>query len=1572
MNKTIWSILFFVLCITPIFSQNSHVFNQETPRAFIENKGQFDQRDWKRNSKILFAINENPFYVFFKPDGITYRLDKMIKKGEGEEEFEHFEEEGGEEERVNISELINIEFVNSNPDVEVVSEGELSNYYNYAVKDKNTGTYSSIDRIKGYKKLIYKQVYNKIDLVYEFHPQGGFKYSFILHPGANPKDIKLKYVSSTTKVDDEKVLIELRNDEINIETSLGKIIEKRPFSFYEQSKNEIKSSYKFQNGVLTFDLENYDANKEIIIDPWVASPTFNSSTAVWEVETDAAGNVYAIGGETPMELKKYNSGGTLQWTYTTPWDTSSIWLGTLATDANGNSYVTSGTSPAMHKVNNAGSMVWSSVLGGTVTNSEWWSITFNCDETKLIVGGTDGSLFDFYATIYEIDVTNGNVTNTVHLIHTNLNGGGIGATPEEVRSIASSKNAKYIYLSHNHVGMLSQDFTLCSSTPTPDFQVDNQYNLGYKCENYLPQSQNGGGLKALVANDNYFYTHTGDQIHQWSLTGTLLASAPIPGGGNTTDPLTGKYVVYNCGLDVDDCGNVYAGSHNTIVKFDANLNQLSTGAVSIYVYDVSVNSNGEVIAGGAQSNNSATNRNGRIESVNMGACAQYALVCCDASFCPPAPMCTSDAPINLTAATSGGTWSGTGITDATNGTFDPSVAGVGTFTITYTLPCGTQTQDITVGSCAALSVCVESNGDLTVSGGVGPYTWEYYDSGSSTPITNQTECQSCGYTWQGFPINQCLNGITPVTTCTVPAGWVNNGTGVTNTPVSGYNQMQVTDGNGTVYSMPDITTLSPCSSTCTPPTLTYTQVDVTCQGGADGSINLTVTGSSTYTYSWSNGATTQNLTGLSAGTYIVTVTDQADATCTATTTVTINDGAAPPTVTANAAPSTTVCSGDMVTLTGGGASTYTWDNGVSDGVPFAASTTTTYTVTGTDANTCTNTASVTVTVNNCTTPTASFTISSNNICQGDCITITNTSTGTSGSELYGWQFNGGTPANSTSQNPGSVCYNTAGSYWITLVITDASFNFLDSTGMAVSVNTCSVPVASFTPSQTTICENGCVDFTDNSVGTTGTVTYNWSFPGANTTSSTLQNPTGICYATAGTYTVTLQITDQVGTDDTIMTNLITVNTCTTPTAGFTISSNNICQGDCITITNTTTGTTGSELYAWSFNGGTPSTSTSQTPASVCYNTTGTYWITLVVTDASSNFLDSTGMAVTVNTCNLPVASFTVSQTTLCENDCVNFTDNSTGTTGTVAYNWSFPGANTTSSTQQNPTGICYATAGTYTVTLQITDQVGTDDTIMTNLITVNACGPPVASFTSDTLICEGNCITYTNTTTGGGASYVWTFQGGTPSSSAQTNPTVCYSDSGTYQTTLIATNTYGVDTVSQMVTVQPSPYVDAGFNESINAGVSVNLNAFGSGGSSYVWTPPYGLSCTDCQDPIASPDSSTMYYVTLTNSLGCSSTDSLYIDVTLVEAIGVPSAFSPNGDGVNDVLKVEGAGISKLDFKVYNRYGQLVFEATSQTTTWDGTFNGKPLNPGVFAYVVSYTLYSGEEGVLKGNVTLVK
>jgi len=157
----------------------------------------------------------------------------------------------------------------------------------------------------------------------------------------------------------------------------------------------------------------------------------------------------------------------------------------------------------------------------------------------------------------------------------------------------------------------------------------------------------------------------------------------------------------------------------------------------------------------------------------------------------------------------------------------------------------------------------------------------------------------------------------------------------------------------------------------------------------------------------------------------------------------------------------------------------------------------------------------------------------------------------------------------------------------------------------------------------------------------------------------------------------------------------------------------------------------------------------------------------------------------------------------------------------------------------------------------------------------------------------------------------------------------------------------------------------------IDIGTSTTLSPAGSTGN-YIWSPILGLSCSNCLNPNASPINTTTYTVTVTDANGCSASDDVTVFINVVEGVGVPNAFSPNGDGQNDVLLVRGNGIEKINFIVYNRYGQKVFESTNQSEGWDGTHRGKTLNTGVFAFTLEYNFFGQETESLTGTITLMK
>jgi gliding motility-associated-like protein len=280
-------------------------------------------------------------------------------------------------------------------------------------------------------------------------------------------------------------------------------------------------------------------------------------------------------------------------------------------------------------------------------------------------------------------------------------------------------------------------------------------------------------------------------------------------------------------------------------------------------------------------------------------------------------------------------------------------------------------------------------------------------------------------------------------------------------------------------------------------------------------------------------------------------------------------------------------------------------------------------------------------------------------------------------------------------------------------------------------------------------------------------------------------------------------------------------------------------------------------------------------------------------------------------------------------------------------------------------------SGTYTYT--VVNSCGSATATVD--VTVNTCATVDAGFTiSDSTICLGDCITLTDTSVGTITSWMWDFGGAvSPNTTADQNPTVCPNTTGSFVITLVVSDGTSSDTTTHTLSVYESPTVDAGTDTTIAAGETVTLySSVSTAGGIYSWDDPNDVDCSDCASINVAPDVTTTYILTYSTLDGCSAVDSVTVIVGLDEAIGVPNGFSPNNDGNNDVLFVKGSGISSMSFAIYNRYGQKVFETTNPAEGWDGTFNDKPQNPGVFVWYLEYTLTDGTSELMKGNVTLIK
>ncbi len=742
--------------------------------------------------------------------------------------------------------------------------------------------------------------------------------------------------------------------------------------------------------------------------------------------------------------------------------------------------------------------------------------------------------------------------------------------------------------------------------------------------------------------------------------------------------------------------------------------------------------------------------------------------------------------------------------------------------------------------------------------------------------------------------------------------------------------------------------------------------------GDTATVSAQTIGAGPFTYSWSStpagtsGSTVSIPVAPTQSTlYSVDVTGQCGMVTTANVFVSVN-----PLPVANVSPDDTICTNETLNLNGiptGGVTPYShlWtgtgqpflNNSTITNPVFTPATAGNYTLVYevSDPIGCSAKDSLSVVVNS--TPNVNIT-GNNPLCLGDADTLV-----ASGGGTYLWDNGSNSP---------SIIVSPIVNTNYTVAVTNAS-NCTDSTTVSVQVN--AVPTASISGSAI-ICQGNSTTLTANGGGS-----YVWN-NGAITPSITVSP------SADSTYLVTVM--NASGCTDT---SSILIQVTSNPIASIT-GNDSICAGSSTVLT-----ASGGGTYLW--NNGATSTSINMSPVADttyevivdlggCFDTTnfnvtvsplpivnatgnnvvcngqsttltatggGTYsWntgsnldsivviptittnYTVIVTNAN-NCIDSTTLNVTVNP--LPTINIT-GNVNICEGITTSLT-----ASGGLSYVWNT--SDTTSIINVSP-----VVNTNYTV-------IGTDANgcVDSNQVTVTVLPKPTASISGSNVICDGESIVLSGA---GGGTYLW--------STSDTMQTITATPNDTTNYTLIVNMNGCLDTSNYTVAVIPLPNVSAFNDTTIILGQSANLLAQGAG--PFTWTPTDGLSCTVCDNPTATPEETTTYCATGTEN-NCSNTACVivYVD-NICGDLFVPNAFSPNDDGENDCLKVYSNCLATVLFRVYSRWGELIYESDDIDGCWDGTNNGSELNTGVYTYTVQATLINSEEVELKGNTTLFK
>ncbi|MGG9964511.1 gliding motility-associated C-terminal domain-containing protein [Ferruginibacter sp. SUN106] len=192
--------------------------------------------------------------------------------------------------------------------------------------------------------------------------------------------------------------------------------------------------------------------------------------------------------------------------------------------------------------------------------------------------------------------------------------------------------------------------------------------------------------------------------------------------------------------------------------------------------------------------------------------------------------------------------------------------------------------------------------------------------------------------------------------------------------------------------------------------------------------------------------------------------------------------------------------------------------------------------------------------------------------------------------------------------------------------------------------------------------------------------------------------------------------------------------------------------------------------------------------------------------------------------------------------------------------------------------------------------------------------------------------------------------------------------------TLTVTDNYGCNfTVTDDVLITMRPPVPAFAGNDTNAIYGIPHQLSGSGGKFYLWSPSTPLNNAFAQKPLATLYNDTYFTLTVTDDIGCTNTDDVLIKVYKGPTYYIPNAFSPNGDGMNDVFRPIPVGIAFTDyFNVYNRLGEMVFQSNQWLKGWDGTYKGKPAAAGTYVWLIKGMDKYGKVVEMKGTVILVR
>lgn len=707
--------------------------------------------------------------------------------------------------------------------------------------------------------------------------------------------------------------------------------------------------------------------------------------------------------------------------------------------------------------------------------------------------------------------------------------------------------------------------------------------------------------------------------------------------------------------------------------------------------------------------------------------------------------------------------------------------------------------------------------------------------------------------------------------------------------------------------------------------LTVDGNSIGCTGKQFGNAWATASGGvAPYSFQWNNGATSDSIDSLNAGTYVVTVTDdegckQIDSFSVTNTAPLVIDS-----IVTTDVPCYNDSSGSAIVNASGGTSpfSYIWNNGdttqtIKD-LPAD-----TFSVTVTDVGGCSD--ADTIIIQEPPKLNASIDSSKDPSCYGstDGMATVNVS---GGSPPYTYQWD-----DSSSQTTPTASGLPDGEYTVTVT---------DDSGCVAIDTTVLVEPDSFTITLTTEQAISCYGAQDGVVSASvGGDTSKHSFTWAN------QNGPMATGLDAGKHTVTVT-TDSSGCNQTASITLSQPDSIQLTTTETDV----LCFGDSTGSASITASGDNGPPFSYNWSTGDTTTSISGLPA-------GTYDVS--VTDTNSCTNEATVVIDQPSALQLSTSTTPLS--------CNNSSDGSatvdvSGGKTPYSYKWNDTDSQTTSTAKE-------LEAGNYSVT--VTDQNGCTATA-TALV-----GQPNPVAVQELDVVDESCPDAVDgavfaKATGGTSPYSYVLQNDTSMEGAFNG----LKGGKQYKLTTIDDNGCQSDT---LVRVNQPNEVVVDFDRdqlTVKLGQGQRLKPIlmpaDTGAYSYRWEPSTGLSCLDCKQPVANPYQETNYELTVYDQNGCQYSETILVNVANPEVLYIPNAFTPDGNERNDEFKIYGEAINDIHLEVFNRWGELVFETKDPSEGWDGTYKGSDAPSGVYLYKARIRYIDGTSKEKQGSITLIR